>query len=100
MEQVITYTPGARMAAIVVSVFPMMILYPFLQKHFNKGTLSVITLLKRLLENVLASLAIGIPGLVVYAEKIDKSQFYRGNCQYSQFKKRCKYRYNDIRHCD
>lgn len=39
MEQVITYTPGAKMAAIVVSALPMMIIYPFLQKHFNKGML-------------------------------------------------------------
>jgi putative aldouronate transport system permease protein len=39
MEQVITYTPGAKMAAIVVSAMPMMIIYPFLQKHFNKGML-------------------------------------------------------------
>ncbi|GIP17315.1 protein LplC [Paenibacillus montaniterrae] len=39
MEQVISYTPGARMAAIVVSALPMMIIYPFLQKHFNKGML-------------------------------------------------------------
>ncbi|RAV04987.1 carbohydrate ABC transporter permease [Paenibacillus sp. YN15] len=39
MEQVIVYTPGARMAAIVVSALPMMVIYPFLQKHFNKGML-------------------------------------------------------------
>jgi putative aldouronate transport system permease protein len=39
MEQVIPYTPGAKMAAIVVSALPMMIIYPFLQKHFNKGML-------------------------------------------------------------
>ncbi len=39
MEQVIAYTPGAKMAAIVVSALPMMIIYPFLQKHFNKGML-------------------------------------------------------------
>ncbi|MGG1513905.1 carbohydrate ABC transporter permease [Paenibacillus oryzisoli] len=39
MDQVITYTPGVRMAAIVVSALPMMIIYPFLQKHFNKGML-------------------------------------------------------------
>ncbi|KRE98876.1 ABC transporter permease [Paenibacillus sp. Soil766] len=39
MEQVITYTPGVKMAAIVISALPMMIIYPFLQKHFNKGML-------------------------------------------------------------
>ncbi|MFB9275970.1 carbohydrate ABC transporter permease [Cohnella cellulosilytica] len=39
MEQIIAYTPGAKMAAIVVSALPMMIVYPFLQKHFNKGML-------------------------------------------------------------
>jgi len=36
---VISYTPAAKMAAIVISALPMMIIYPFLQKHFNKGFL-------------------------------------------------------------
>ncbi|MDQ0901070.1 MULTISPECIES: carbohydrate ABC transporter permease [unclassified Paenibacillus] len=39
MQQEIVYTPGAKMAAIVVSALPMMVIYPFLQKHFNKGML-------------------------------------------------------------
>lgn len=39
MTQEIMYTPGAKMAAIVVSALPMMVIYPFLQKHFNKGML-------------------------------------------------------------
>ncbi|WP_028608979.1 carbohydrate ABC transporter permease [Paenibacillus harenae] len=38
-QQEIVYTPGAKMAAIVLSALPMMIIYPFLQKHFNKGFL-------------------------------------------------------------
>jgi len=38
-EDVISYTPAAKMAAIVTSAVPMMIIYPFLQKHFNKGFL-------------------------------------------------------------
>lgn len=39
METEIVYTPGVKMAAIVVSALPMMIVYPFLQKHFSKGML-------------------------------------------------------------
>ncbi|MCK8487950.1 carbohydrate ABC transporter permease [Paenibacillus sp. MBLB2552] len=31
------YTPALQMAAIVVSSIPIIIVYPFLQKHFNKG---------------------------------------------------------------
>jgi putative aldouronate transport system permease protein len=38
-SDVISYTPAAKMAAIVISAVPMMIIYPFLQKHFNKGFL-------------------------------------------------------------
>jgi putative aldouronate transport system permease protein len=36
-QQEIVYTPGVKMAAIVVSALPMMVIYPFLQKYFNKG---------------------------------------------------------------
>ncbi|MBD0384813.1 carbohydrate ABC transporter permease [Paenibacillus sedimenti] len=39
VQEEIVYTPGAKMAAIVVSALPMMVVYPFLQKHFNKGFL-------------------------------------------------------------
>ncbi|QYR19619.1 carbohydrate ABC transporter permease [Paenibacillus sp. sptzw28] len=39
MQEELVYTPGVKMAAIVVSALPMMIIYPFLQKHFNKGML-------------------------------------------------------------
>lgn len=31
------YTPALQMAAVVVSSVPIIIVYPFLQKHFNKG---------------------------------------------------------------
>ncbi|MNH38594.1 hypothetical protein D3C79_996580 [compost metagenome] len=31
------YTPALQMAAIVVSSIPIIVVYPFLQKHFNKG---------------------------------------------------------------
>jgi putative aldouronate transport system permease protein len=30
---------GIKMAALVVSVMPIMMLYPFLQRHFAKGIL-------------------------------------------------------------
>lgn len=33
------YTPAARMAAIVITSLPLLIAYPFFQKHFNKGVL-------------------------------------------------------------
>ncbi|WP_141504641.1 carbohydrate ABC transporter permease [Paenibacillus luteus] len=39
MDAVVRYTPGAKMAAIVISTLPMMLIYPFVQKHFNKGML-------------------------------------------------------------
>jgi len=38
-ETVYTYTPAARMAAILITALPLLIIYPFLQKHFNKGML-------------------------------------------------------------
>ncbi|MBB3125354.1 putative aldouronate transport system permease protein [Paenibacillus rhizosphaerae] len=38
-EALYTYTPSARMAAILVSALPLLVIYPFLQKHFNKGML-------------------------------------------------------------
>ncbi|MBB6730698.1 carbohydrate ABC transporter permease [Cohnella zeiphila] len=33
------YTPAAKMAAIIITAMPLLIVYPFLQKHFNKGVL-------------------------------------------------------------
>jgi putative aldouronate transport system permease protein len=33
------YTPAAKMAAIIITALPLLIVYPFLQKHFNKGVL-------------------------------------------------------------
>jgi len=33
------YTPAARMAAIVITAMPLLVIYPFFQKHFNKGVL-------------------------------------------------------------
>lgn len=36
-EPIYAYTPAARMAAILITAIPLLIIYPFLQKHFNKG---------------------------------------------------------------
>lgn len=36
-EPIFTYTPAARMAAILITVLPLLVIYPFLQKYFNKG---------------------------------------------------------------
>jgi putative aldouronate transport system permease protein len=33
------YTPAAKMAAIIITAAPLLIAYPFFQKHFNKGVL-------------------------------------------------------------
>lgn len=33
------YTPAARMAAILITALPLLVIYPFLQKHFNSGML-------------------------------------------------------------
>ncbi|PYI53349.1 carbohydrate ABC transporter permease [Paenibacillus flagellatus] len=33
------YTPAAKMAAIMISAVPLLVAYPFFQKHFNKGVL-------------------------------------------------------------
>lgn len=38
-EALFTYTPAARMAAILITALPLLVIYPFLQKHFNKGML-------------------------------------------------------------
>lgn len=38
-EAIYMYTPAARMAAILISALPLLVIYPFLQKHFNKGML-------------------------------------------------------------
>ena len=34
-----SFTNGIKMAAVVVSMLPIMCVYPFLQKHFTKGTM-------------------------------------------------------------
>ncbi len=31
------YTPAVKMAAVIVTALPLLVVYPFLQKHFNKG---------------------------------------------------------------
>jgi putative aldouronate transport system permease protein len=31
------YTPGVKMAAVLITALPLLVVYPFLQKHFNKG---------------------------------------------------------------
>lgn len=36
---IVTFSQGIKMAVIVVSVVPIMLVYPFLQKHFAKGVL-------------------------------------------------------------
>ncbi|MDQ0063049.1 carbohydrate ABC transporter permease [Paenibacillus harenae] len=36
-EPIFTYTPSARMAAILITAIPLLVIYPFLQKYFNKG---------------------------------------------------------------
>lgn len=33
------YTPAVKMAAVLISALPLLVIYPFLQKHFNKGML-------------------------------------------------------------
>ncbi|MEK3885741.1 carbohydrate ABC transporter permease [Paenibacillus sp. PL2-23] len=33
------YTPAAKMAAILIAAFPLLVVYPFLQKYFNQGML-------------------------------------------------------------
>jgi putative aldouronate transport system permease protein len=33
------YTPAAKMAAILLTALPLLVVYPFLQKYFNKGML-------------------------------------------------------------
>jgi len=38
-EPLYRYTPAARMAAILITALPLFVIYPFLQKHFNKGML-------------------------------------------------------------
>jgi putative aldouronate transport system permease protein len=39
LGQLYTYTPASRMAAILIAALPLLMVYPFLQKHFNKGML-------------------------------------------------------------
>lgn len=36
-EALFSYTPASRMAAILITALPLLAIYPFLQKHFNKG---------------------------------------------------------------
>jgi putative aldouronate transport system permease protein len=31
------YTPAVKMAAVIITALPLLVIYPFLQKHFNKG---------------------------------------------------------------
>lgn len=38
-EPIFNYTPSARMAAILITALPLLIVYPFLQKHFAQGML-------------------------------------------------------------
>lgn len=38
-EAIVTYTPAARMAAVLITALPLLVIYPFLQKYFNKGLL-------------------------------------------------------------
>ncbi|WP_141336296.1 carbohydrate ABC transporter permease [Paenibacillus sp. tmac-D7] len=33
------YTPAVKMAAVIITAVPLLIVYPFLQKYFNKGML-------------------------------------------------------------
>jgi putative aldouronate transport system permease protein len=33
------YTPAVKMAAVIITALPLLVVYPFLQKHFNKGML-------------------------------------------------------------
>jgi len=33
------YTPAAKMAAIILTALPLLVIFPFLQKHFNKGVM-------------------------------------------------------------
>ncbi|WP_222429946.1 hypothetical protein [Paenibacillus cremeus] len=33
------YSPAVKMAAIVLTALPLLLVYPFLQKYFNKGML-------------------------------------------------------------
>ncbi|GIO90154.1 carbohydrate ABC transporter permease [Paenibacillus lactis] len=33
------YTPAAEMAAIILTALPLLVIFPFLQKHFNKGVM-------------------------------------------------------------
>ncbi|XEC94077.1 carbohydrate ABC transporter permease [Paenibacillus tarimensis] len=37
IEPIFPYTPAARMAAILITALPLLVIYPFLQKYFNKG---------------------------------------------------------------
>lgn len=37
--QGLEFSPAVRMAAVVITAAPLLIVYPFLQKHFNKGML-------------------------------------------------------------
>ncbi|MBO2945243.1 carbohydrate ABC transporter permease [Paenibacillus sp. F411] len=39
LVQAIEYTPAAKMAAILLTALPLLVVYPFLQKYFNKGML-------------------------------------------------------------
>jgi putative aldouronate transport system permease protein len=34
-----SYTPAVKMAAVLITAFPLLVVYPFMQKYFNKGML-------------------------------------------------------------
>ncbi|MNL79950.1 hypothetical protein D3C87_2066700 [compost metagenome] len=33
------YTPAVKMAAVLITAVPLLVIYPFMQKYFNKGML-------------------------------------------------------------
>ena len=39
MEQMQNFNMGVKMAAVIVTILPVMCVYPFLQKHFAQGVM-------------------------------------------------------------
>ena len=39
MEQMQNFDMGVKMAAVIVTILPVMCVYPFLQKHFAQGVM-------------------------------------------------------------
>lgn len=39
MEQLQNFDMGTKMAAVIVTIIPVMCVYPFLQKHFAQGVM-------------------------------------------------------------